>query len=131
MDVFCKQVGYGTPRCAKESLNNNQGAIYVLHKGTCEIYNLGFIKLLLSFLIVAQTVAIMWFFYYSLAMEDQKQVGQGAQNLGGKAIKKTKNTADATRKAASAARNATVKTIQKVYKKPKKENIMKQKTDIV
>ncbi len=84
---------YGTPRCATESLNNNQGEIYVLHKGACEVYNLGFIKLLLSFLIVAQTVAIMFYFYNSLNMQARNNVTKRAQNLGSASAKKVRDGA--------------------------------------
>lgn len=79
---------YGTPRCATESLNNNTEFIYLLHKIACSIYNIGFMKMLLSLLILIQTGMLAFYLYKSMPIDDQetfkKTVGEKTASVGEK-----------------------------------------------
>ena len=118
---------YGAPRCPTESLIKNEGWIYLAHKGACHVYNLGFLKLLLAVLIVAQTGLLMFYFYKSMAMDQKRNAGKLAKQMGGKAkemggkakrlgVKGVRGAANATKKAANSIKQTAMSQQQKAAK---------------
>lgn len=90
---FAMFFAFATPRCATESLNN-QGWYVLPVSLVCHIYNLGFVKLLLSLLIVAQTGLIMFYLYNSFENKTRNRVAQriGATFAASKATRTSSNS---------------------------------------